>query len=632
MLPNSFGRLAKSADAQNLHERIRIMWLSAKTASSRHNSWIKSLCGLSASALLLLNGSFATADDPFEELRIRIAQLEQDNRELRTALSKRPDDTLVPMISELPPVPEDFQEDSNQSPEDKKMESLVEGLIRRMNSQTKSASEAQDQKIAALEKKLDALSKPPKPTAANGNFGNGGLVFTSADGKFKTHLGGTAQLDFISPQSTAENIVLPGGAYSFQDSTNFRRLRIRADGTMYGTIDWVSELDYAGFIQNTANPQIGLAANGLRSIGTLLGGQQGGNSINVIQPTLQWITFKEIPVLGNVRVGNQQDWFSIEHLTSARYLDFMERAPIMDVFAGPNNNGYAPGVSVFNNTPDKNAGLQLGVYKNNAYDSGYTFNLGNSFTYGGRAIWTPYYDEQSEGRYLVHTGFATEYRSFNTDLAITQLGQNVRLRTRGDLRIDSATLTPNYGDTGNFFAQGQTLIDPEIAVVWGPWTLQAEYNAGWFNGARTTQLKDGQVLNNVMFNGGYAEALYFLTGENKSYNRQGGFFNQVVPKNNFNLSEGKYGAWQVGARYDWMDLNSGLITGGRNQNGTLGLNWFLNPNIRFQFNTVFSYINNKVEPIIPGPAGSLETGTLRGSKFIGDGLIVMVGTRMDISF
>ena len=579
----------------------------------------------------MLQGSIAAAGDPFEDLRVRLDQLEQDNRELRSALSKRADDSFVPLISELPPVPEDFQEETEKTSDDKKMESLVEGLIRRMNSQAKSTAEAQDKKIAELESKIATLSKPPKPTAATGNYGNPGLVFSSADGNFKTHLGGTMQLDFISPQSTASNIAIPGG-FGYPDATNFRRLRVRADGTMYGNIDWVSELDYAAFIQDTANPQFALPANGLRSIGTLNGGVQGGNSINVIQPTLQWLTFKDIPVLGNVRVGNQQDWLSIEHITSARYLDFMERAPIMDVFTGPNNNGYTPGVSVFNNTPDKNAGLQLGIYKNNAYDSGYTFSLGNAFTYGGRAIWTPYYDEESQGRYMVHTAMGSEYRTFNTGLEANQNGQNIRLRSRGDLRIDSATLTPNFADTGNFFAMGQTLVNPEIAVVWGPWLVQAEYTAGWFNGARTTQLPGGIVLNNVMFTGGYAEVLYFLTGENKSYNRQTGLFNQVVPKNNVNFSEGKYGAWQIGTRYDWIDLNSGLITGGRNQNATLGLNWFLNPNVRFQFNTVFSYINNVGNPVIPGPVGSAASGTLQGIKFVGDGLILTLGTRMDISF
>lgn len=583
--------------------------------------------------------------DPFEDLRMRIAQLEQDNRGLRLALSSRPEDPFIPTISQLPPRPEAPEEDKNLSPEERKMESLVDGMLRRINSQSRSTLELQDQriaiqdqKIAELQQKLtDALAKPaPKPTTATGNFGPTGLTFTSSDGTFKTHLGGTAQLDFISPQSQASGITIPGGAgtHTTSDSTNFRRLRMRADGTMYGTIDWVSEFDFAGFVQNTAGGVGGntnLADNGLRSFGNTPGVvyQQGGNSMNVIQPTLVWMTFKEIPVIGNLRVGNQQDWLSIEHITSARYLDFMERAPIMDAFTGPNNNGYTPGVSIFNTTPDKNLGLQLGIYKNNAYDSGYSFNVGNAFTYGGRALWVPYYDEESDGRYMVHTALGSEYRTFDTDLPANQLGENVRLRSRGDLRIVSATLTPNFADTGNFFALGQTLINPEFAMVWGPWTFQTEYMASWFNGTRTQQ--GSQELGGVFFSGGYAEVLYFLTGEHKSYNRQTGLFNQVVPLNNFNLSQCKYGAWQFGARYDWMDLNSGLIRGGLNQNGTIGLNWFLNPNIRFQFNSVFSYIDNSGSTAGIN-AASVAAGSLQGAKFNGEGLIVTLGTRMDISF
>jgi phosphate-selective porin OprO/OprP len=628
----------------------------ALLASDRRFNLTRILVGIAACTLMMFHGSYASAQsttdeqatDPFEDLRMRIEQLERDNRDLRTALAKRPDDSFVPLVTDydiaaLPPAPDEV--DADKSPEDRKLESLVDGMIRRMNAQSKAASDAQDKKLAALESKLDgALKKNPK--GANGAFGPTGLLFSSNDGNFKTHFGGTAQLDFIAPESTASGITTPGGAYANQDSTNFRRLRMRADGTMYGNIDWVSEFDFAGFVQNTANGVPGssnLADNGLRSTGTLNGGQQGGNTMNVIQPTTVFMTFKEVPILQNIRVGNQQDWFSIEHITSARYLDFMERAPIMDVFSGPNNNGYTPGVSVFGNTADKMAGLQLGVYKNNAYDSGYTFSLGNAFTYGGRAIWTPYYDECSDGRYLVHTGFGTEFRTFDTDLAANQNGDNVRLRSRGDLRIVSATLTPNFADTGNFYATSQEMIDPEFAVVWGPLTVQAEYTAGWFNGARTAQLgtagAQSIALGNCFMSGGYCEALYFLTGENKTYNRQTGLFGQVVPLKNFKPSECTYGAWQTGLRYDWMDMNSGLIVGGKNQDVTLGLNWFLNPNVRFQFNVVGTYINNGANTTITStsvppaaPNGSAATGAIQGSKFTGDGLIMTVGTRMDITF
>lgn len=589
-------------------------------------------------------------DDSLSDLKKRLDQLERDNRELRGALARQYDDSFVPIIAGLPPSPDDVEETVQPADDQKKMGSLVAGYMARLEAQSQAIANMQNERISALENKLNGISTAkPKPTSATGAYTNSGLLFTSADGNFKTHFGGTAQLDFIAPESRAVNIGGLGGPGAnqdlTQDSTNFRRLRMRADGTMYQNIDWVSEFDFAGFVQNTSQTNPNLSDNGLRSVfspAALPGsaaalGQQGGNSLNVIQPTTVWMTFKDIPFVQNIRVGNQQDWFSIEHITSARYLDFMERAPIMDVFSGPNNNGYTPGVSVFGNTPDKMAGLQLGVYKNNAYDSGYTFSVGNAFTYGGRAIWTPYYDEESNGRYLVHTAFGTEYRTFDTDMASQTGGTNVRLRSRGDLRIVSATLTPNFVDTGNFFAEGQTMIDPELAIVWGPWTFQTEYTAGWFNGARTSNLPGGNALNNVFFYGGYAELLYFLTGENKSYNRQTGLFNQVVPTNNVNLAECKYGAWQVGARYDYMDLNSGLITGGMNQNGTIGLNWFLNPNVRFQFNVVLSYINNNTTAALnpnAGLAGSAaaNSGAITGAKITGEGLYTTIGTRMDISF
>lgn len=186
-----------------------------------------------------------------------------------------------------------------------------------------------------------------------------------------------------------------------------------------------------------------------------------------MQPTTIFMTAKDIPVLGNIGVGNQQSWFSMEHIESARFLDFMERAPIMDAFSGANNNGYAPGVSVFNNTPDKNAGLQLGFYKNNVYDSGYAFDMGNAWTLGGRAIWTPYYDEETKGRCLVHTGFGSEYRTMNRSLSPQNNGTNIRIRSRGDLRNASSTLDPNYADNPREFwaRSGQSQIARPYRLV-----------------------------------------------------------------------------------------------------------------------------------------------------------------------
>ncbi len=460
--------------------------------------------------------------------------------------------------------------------------------------------------------------------SATGSWVNDGLTFTSQNGEFKTHLGGVVQLDAIGFGTIGNGITgIPGGA-GVENAVEFRRLRLRAEGTMYTNIDWVFETDYALALQNIDQHDPPAQSLGLRSTG---GGAQGGNTMNVIQPTTIFMTFKEIPVLGNVRVGNQQNWMSLEHIESARFLDFMERAPIMDAFNGANNNGYTPGISVFNNTPNQSAGLQLGVYKNNVYDSGFTYNIGNAWTYGGRAIWTPYYDEESKGRYLVHTGLGAEYRTFNQDIGATQGFDNVRVRSRGVLRNAASTLDPNFADTGNFYATSQTLLNPEIAINWGPWLFQAEYTASWFDGAKPAK-NVATSLGNVFMQGGYAEALYFLTGENRVYNRQAGVFGRVVPHENANCKCRQWGAWQVGARYDWLNLNSGtLVNGGKAEDLTLGLNWFLNPNTRFQFNYVLTWVDNAPATTFPGTVGSLN-----GSRFVGDGVINSFGGRLDFNF
>ena len=142
---------------------------------------------------------------------------------------------------------------------------------------------------------------------------------------------------------------------------------------MWQNIDYVTEFDFALALQNTdpgitGSNNAANADNGLQAT-TKNGGNgiQSGNTQSVMQPTTIFATIKDIPILGNVRIGNQQDWFGMEHIESARFTDFMERAPLMDAFSGANNNGYTPGISFFDNTEDKNFGWQAGFYKNNVY-------------------------------------------------------------------------------------------------------------------------------------------------------------------------------------------------------------------------------------------------------------------------
>jgi phosphate-selective porin OprO/OprP len=466
--------------------------------------------------------------------------------------------------------------------------------------------------------------------AFTGSWTNDGPLFKSKNGDFTFHPRWVSQLDFIGVQTPSAGVGVPGGAGT-QDSVDFRRLRLGCDGTMWETIDYVFEFDFAFALQNIDPANGATPVTGLRSGGTVNAapGTQSGNTTNAVQPTTVFTTFKELPLVGNMRIGNQQDWISMEHIESARFQDFMERSPLMDAFNGPNNNGYAPGISLFRSYFEQNLSIQVGAYKANYYDSGFPYDIGNSnYSYGGRVHWTPYYDEPTHGRYLVHVGVGTEFRQFNNQPLSNTDGTNVRIRARGDVRNTASTLNPNFVDTGNFYALGQNLICPEMAIVWGPWLFKAEYEASWMTGASSR--KGGTSLGNVLFQGGYAEVLYFLTGENRTYQRLPGVFGRVIPNSNAYLVRGagfSKGAWQVGARVDTLDLNSGAVQGGNVTNLTLGLNWFLNPNMRLQFNYVHSKFDNAPNATFPGTAFSLN-----GSRFVGDGHINMIGSRIDFNF
>ncbi|MDZ7597282.1 MAG: porin [Desulfobacterales bacterium] len=95
------------------------------------------------------------------------------------------------------------------------------------------------------------------------------------------------------------------------------------------------------------------------------------------------------------------------------------------------------------------------------------------------------------------------------------------------------------------------------------------------------------------FDGFYLYGSYFLTGENRTYSASNGAFDRVKPKANFQLTEDGWGAWEIGLRFSTIDLSDGGINGGEADNYTAGLNWYLNPNVRWMANYVYSDIENR---------------------------------------
>lgn len=408
-----------------------------------------------------------------------------------------------------------------------------------------------------------------------------GFEVQSANKDFRIHVGGRTQFDVsaFSPDSSVEGG--PGGVGALRDAANFRRARLRVDGTLYEVFEFASEYDFSNtinidpFTQNANIPPSSLPP------------QSNPATIGAI--TELWVSVTHLPVVGTIRAGNVKDPFGFEHNTSSRFLNFMERSFSQDLWEGAFNNGFIPGIMMFNTAFDERMTWSVGEFKANNNVFGWGVGDGELETCG-RLTFLPFY--QDDGRYLMHVGIAGKH--IDCDEQIT------RFRARGDVRSGPpGPLNPVFIDTRNLSAQTEDHLGLEWAGVAGPWSWAGEYFGTWVNDAvslgnvvpgASFQPPAGTPLGTPYFQAAYVEVLYFLTGEYRGYNKKTGAFDRVVPLENFFFVKtpggncGGWGAWQVGARIQFADLRDNGVDGGQLTAVTLGLNWFLNPNMKIQWN------------------------------------------------
>lgn len=451
----------------------------------------------------------------------------------------------------VPPAPEPIPlKDPAPAPEG--IDSLLQELRQRIDS-----VESENQQ---LKQRIDGLQPAPKkeegsPLEMKGSW-NHGLEMKTKDKKFRVHVGGRVQFDSAFLDASDAIQYGPGGVGQLNDGVDFRRARIRVDGTMYETIDWVTEFDFVNS-QNVdpTNPA------------------KQNTVANVPVPTDLWMNFK-LPIVGNLRVGNFKEYIGFEHLTSSRYLNFMERSYNQDAFTGPFNNGFSQGIGLHDTIGEEELGTWgIGLFKNQS--NAYGWGVGDGeYAVTGRATYLLVYED--EGERLVHVGAAFSHRDTQND--------QLRIRARGSIRSGPPSLWNTYANTGTMSADTQDLLGAEFVVVNGPWTLQSEYMASIVDGVHINGGNQGTAV----FQGAYGEILYFLTGEHQHYGKKAGHFERTIPNCNFGFADGDncggWGAWQVGVRYNFLDLDNAGINGNTLNTVVFGVNWFLNPNTKVQAN------------------------------------------------
>jgi len=295
-----------------------------------------------------------------------------------------------------------------------------------------------------------------------------------------------------------------------------------------------------------------------------------------------WIALGDIPGIGNLKVGHFKEPFGLEQLTSSKYITFMERS-LPDVFTPERNTG----AMIYNTAFDERLLWALGVFRNTD-DYGDRVEDG-AYAVTGRLAGTPWKSENG----LLHLGAAASWREPDADAS--------RFRQRPEAHLSEF----RYVDTGVFGVEEEFRWGLEAAMVYGPFSVQGEYMAANMD---TTALGDRD------FDGWYAMASWFLTGESRPYKASEGAFDRVKPKHNFNpwAEDGGWGAWELALRYSTLDLNDGPIWGGEEDNITAAINWYLNPNTRVMFNYVhgeIDYPNGRVffDPETSGDVDIFQT-------------------------
>jgi phosphate-selective porin OprO/OprP len=394
-----------------------------------------------------------------------------------------------------------------------------------------------------------------------------GLQIESSDDSFRVHVGGTLQFDYGWNAASQTVQFGPGGIGELQDGADLRRARIRIDGTMYEHIEWVAEYDFANTVENDSGTST-------QTIGT-------PSFINA------WMGINDIPLAGTVRAGWMKEPIGFAFLQSSRWLNFMERTPGTNSFFTN-----SVGVMVQNKADNERITWAFGFFHSENDNFGFGFGDGQ-YTEVGRLTWLPWYED--EGQRLLHVGIGAKHGHLNQD--------QIEYRGRPSVRTMPGAQEPPLADTGAIGGSNQDILDVELAAVYGPWTLQSEYYCTFIHDAvfPNKPAPEGVPLGTLFYQGSYVELLYFLTGEYQRYDLGQATFGRVIPRRNFNIWSGDHGwgAWQVGIRYGYLDLQNKGVNGATLNDIVLGLNWFLNPNTKLQWNLAIDHR----ESTPPGSSG-----------------------------
>lgn len=248
---------------------------------------------------------------------------------------------------------------------------------------------------------------------------------------------------------------------------------------------------------------------------------------------------------GKFTIGHFKPYRSMEELTSSNEITMMER-PFSSASGLFNGRQFVQGVGYLTGSDSYTFGLTAYNLRN----AGQPRNEGAGMS--ARATFAPINNDDT----TLHFGLSASQEDANQGSP-----DIVASAAYAGRRGPSQTIATTTGASRNTVDS----FGVEAAGAFGPMFMQAEYARAKF-GAPLGGSQDVDTF--------YVVGSWFITGEHKPYKSANGVFGS--PK------VGDTGAWELTARYDTMENND--IFNRKVTATTLGLNYYINPNVRMMFN------------------------------------------------
>ncbi|CAN5348872.1 OprO/OprP family phosphate-selective porin [soil metagenome] len=444
----------------------------------------------------------------------------------------------------------------------------------------------------------------PSPAVASAPAPSGGATIlagkpsiTSPDGRFAANLHGVVQFDtagYFQASARPATVDLRRGAAAadtghardLADGPGFRRARVGIDGKAFGDFEYNLLFEF--------------------------GGSGAEDAAHVQEAWLQYSGFKPF----HLKIGAFRPSLGLEDQGSTNGMLFNERPAVIDATASLSGADFREGVQLWA-TGDRwfaSGGVTsrlVGTINSTGSSNAATFDQALGFV--GRADFIPFKGDDWLTLVGVHGSYAYKVADIGgPDVAVGTARYPIQFRERPELRVDGTRLV----DTGGIDAQHGHTTGFEFAAQKQNLFIQAEYETFGID-------RRNSVLSDPDFSGFYVEAAWTLTGERRRFNPNTFAFDAPPVDHPFDLINGTWGAWEVALRYSDLNLNyhkgsAGLavptdgVRGGDQQVFNAGLNWYLNPVIRF----VLDYQHVDIDRLSPSAVTfATPVGAQIGQKY-----------------